>query len=66
MLLPEGDENGDAALGSAGEADRVGEIEAAAGDPGDERDEEVVEAADENPNSEGDEADSDPAVDEIE
>lgn len=66
MFVPERDENGDAALGRAGEADRVGEDEAAAWDPGDEGDEEVVEAADEDPNSEGDKTNGDPAVDEFE
>jgi len=61
-LAPEGDEDGDAALGRAGEMGGVGEEEAPAGDPGDQGDEEIVETADQDPDSEGDEARSDPAV----
>jgi hypothetical protein len=42
--VPQGNKDGDAALGSAFQADRVGKGEGAPRKPGDDGDEEVVEA----------------------
>jgi hypothetical protein len=67
VLMPEGDEDGDGALGFPAERDFVRPGKAAtAGEQAYQRDEEVVQSADQDPGRNGNQTDQDPVVQPVE